>query len=249
MARRKNHYAFVIDVSRCIDCRACLVACSVENNVPDNHTRIWVKDLGVEGTFPNLKRAFVPYNCMHCEKPPCVEVCVSGATYKDPITGLVEVDQEACIGCGYCVEACPYKVRYLNEKRGVVDKCNACAQRIAVNQPPACVSTCLGNSRMFGDLNDPNSEIIQALKEAKSIQTINITYRENTNTEPNIFYINGNVQHSSLQPQMPTYTFSEEGWKNFLIPAVAVGVGLACLGQAVMFTKQLIQGENEFEDQ
>jgi tetrathionate reductase subunit B len=76
----KKRYGFVIDVSRCIDCRACQVACSVENRVPMNHTRIWVQDLGVQGVYPALQRSFVPYNCMHCEHPPCTEVCVSGAT-------------------------------------------------------------------------------------------------------------------------------------------------------------------------
>ena len=101
-----KRYGFVIDVSRCIDCRACLVACSVENQVPMNHTRIWVHDLGLQGTYPSLEQTFVPYNCMHCENPPCTEVCVSGATYKEASTGLVLVDQEACIGCGACVAAC-----------------------------------------------------------------------------------------------------------------------------------------------
>jgi len=71
----KNHYAFVIDVTRCIDCRACLVACSVENNVPLKHTRIWVHDQRIQGEWPDLSRAFVPYNCMHCDNPPCTEVC------------------------------------------------------------------------------------------------------------------------------------------------------------------------------
>ena len=99
---QKKRYGFVIDISRCIDCRACLVACSAENNVGMKYTRIWVRDTGVKGEFPKLQRTFVPYNCMHCENPPCTQVCVSGATYKDKDTGLVLVDQEACIGCGYC---------------------------------------------------------------------------------------------------------------------------------------------------
>jgi len=154
----KKRYGFVIDVSRCIDCRACQVACSVENSVPMDQTRIWVQDLGVKGEFPNLERTFVPYNCMHCEHPPCTEVCVSGATYKDQNTGLVLVDQQACIGCGFCVDACPYNARYLDKRRGVVDKCNACLPRVERGQQPACVATCVGGSRMFGDLNDTQSD-------------------------------------------------------------------------------------------
>ncbi|OGO44612.1 MAG: 4Fe-4S ferredoxin, partial [Chloroflexi bacterium RBG_16_63_12] len=188
----KKRYGFVIDISRCIDCRACLVACSAENNVGMQYTRIWVKDTGVKGEFPKLTRTFVPYNCMHCENPPCVEVCVSGATYKDKDTGLVLVDQEACIGCGYCVEACPYDARYLDRARGVVDKCTGCIQRVLVGQQPACVTTCVGKARLFGDLNDPNSEVSVALKNAKAVQRLD--YEKNgVDTDPNIYFINGEI--------------------------------------------------------
>ena len=248
----KKRYGFVIDVARCIDCRACLVACSVENNVPMNHTRIWVKDLGVQGAFPDLQRSFVPYNCMHCDNPPCIEVCVSGATYKQADTGLVLVDQEACIGCGYCVEACPYDARYLDEKRGVVDKCTGCVQRVETGQQPACVTTCLGGARMFGDLNDPNSEVSMALKNATSVQRLD--YEKNGHdTDPNIYYINagalqGGVLESSLLPRDPRYTLAEEGWKKVLVPAIFAGVGVSFLVQATYFTKQLVEGEKEFEE-
>jgi tetrathionate reductase subunit B len=248
----KKRYGFVIDVARCIDCRACLVACSVENNVPMNHTRIWVKDLGVQGAFPDLQRSFVPYNCMHCDNPPCIEVCVSGATYKQADTGLVLVDQEACIGCGYCVEACPYDARYLDEKRGVVDKCTGCAQRVETGQQPACVTTCLGGARMFGDLNDPNSEVSMALKNATSVQRLD--YEKNGHdTDPNIYYINagalqGGVLESSLLPRDPRYTLAEEGWKKVLVPAIFAGIGASFLVQATYFTKQLVEGEKEFEE-
>jgi tetrathionate reductase subunit B len=246
---KKNHYAFVIDLSRCIDCRACLVACSVENEVPNEHTRIWVKDLGIQGEYPALSHTFAPYNCMHCDAPPCVEVCVSGATYKDAASGLVLVNREACIGCGYCVEACPYQVRYLNERRGIVDKCNACAQRLEVGLKPACVATCLGGSRMFGDLDDPQDPIHEAIRNAKSVQTLDLAYGEGRETDPNIFYINGDVLHSSIVPDQPKYTLAEEGWKKVLLPLVGAGVGLAFLGQAVMFTRQLLAGESEFDEQ
>ncbi len=255
----KNHYAFVIDVSRCIDCRACLVACSVENNVPMDHTRIWVHDQQVQGEWPILSRVFVPYNCMHCDHPPCTEVCVSGATYKDSTSGLVLVDQEACIGCGYCVEACPYGVRYIDQKRGVVDKCNACVQRLEVGLQPACVATCVGKARMFGDLNDPNAEASIALSNAKSVTRLD--YENNgTDSDPNIYYLNlaetqailssdsfGQVPQTTL-PRDPHYTISEVGWKKVAIPLVAVAMGATFLAQAVFFTKQLLEGEKDFED-
>ncbi len=255
----KNHYAFVIDVARCIDCRACLVACSVENNVPMDHTRIWVYDQGVQGTWPDLTRTFVPYNCMHCDNPPCTEVCVSGATYKDATTGLVLVDQEACIGCGYCVQACPYGARYIDQARGVVDKCTACVQRLEVGLQPACVATCVGKARMFGDLNDPASEASIALGTAKSVTRLDVE-SNGTDTNPNIFYVNlpethsivandplGQVPQASL-PRPPQYTIAEEGWKKVAIPLLAVAMGATFLVQAVFFTKQLLEGEKQFEE-
>ncbi len=244
---QKKRYGFVIDISRCIDCRACLVACSAENNVGMQYTRIWVKDTGVKGEFPKLTRTFVPYNCMHCENPPCVEVCVSGATYKDKDTGLVLVDQEACIGCGYCVEACPYDARYLDRARGVVDKCTGCIQRVLVGQQPACVTTCVGKARLFGDLNDPNSEVSVALKNAKAVQRLD--YEKNgVDTDPNIYFINGEIDDPSIQPRDPRYTLAQASWKTLLVPAVLAGIGLSFVGQATFFTKQLVEGEKEFEE-
>ena len=241
----KKRYGFVIDVERCIDCRACLVACRAENDVEIPYTRIWVRDLGLKGEFPELSRTYVPYNCMHCEEPPCVDVCTSGATYKDQETGLVLVDQDACIGCGFCVDACPYDARHLDKARGVVDKCNACAQRVEIGQSPACVATCLGESRLFGDLNDPESDVSKALKEAKSVQRL---VTEGVNPGPNIYYIHGDVMESGVLPREPRYTAAETFWRKLAIPAVAAGVGLSFLGQAAFFTKQLLEGEKEFEE-
>jgi tetrathionate reductase subunit B len=255
----KKRYGFVIDISRCIDCRACLVACSVENQVPMNHTRIWVYDQGVRGEFPRLERTFVPYNCMHCENPPCTEVCVSGATYKDPNNGLVLVDQEACIGCGFCVDACPYNARYLDEGRGVVDKCTGCVQRLEVGLQPACVATCVGKARMFGDLNDPTSEVSAALKNARAVLRLDYEV-DGHDTDPNIYFINAPVGMdkvevldiyrgtSSSLPRPPQYTLAEQSWKKILVPAIFAGIGASFLVQATYFTKQLLEGEKEFEE-
>jgi tetrathionate reductase subunit B len=244
----KKRYGFVIDVSRCIDCRACLVACSVENQVGMKYTRIWVRDLGVQGDYPALRRAFVPYNCMHCDNPPCIQVCASGATYKNPDNGLVLVDQEACIGCGYCVDACPYEARYLDNERGVVDKCTGCVQRLEAGQPPACVATCVGRARMFGDLNDPASEAALMLKGARTVQRLDYQLADGSHTGPNVYFINGDVQDPALAPRAPQYTAAESTWRSVLAPAVLAGLGLSFLGQATFFTKQLLEGEKEFDE-
>jgi len=243
----KKRYGFVIDVSRCIDCRACLVACRVENNVPLGYSRIWVKDLGVQGTYPDLQHGFVPHNCMHCQHPPCVEVCPSGATWKDPAHGLVLVDTAACIGCRQCILACPYDARFTNPETHVVDKCNGCIQRVEIGLQPACVATCIGGSRLFGDFNDPASDVSVALRGARSLQRLDFTQGE-IDTQPNIFYINGDVQDKSIAPHAPQYTAAESFWRKFAIPAVLTGIGAAAIGQAAAFTKQLLDGEKEFEE-
>lgn len=241
----RPQHGFVIDVSRCIDCRACLVACRAENAVPLGHTRIWVRDLSLRGTFPDLSRTFVPTNCMHCDEPPCVDVCTSGATYKDLATGLVLVDQAACIGCGLCVEACPYDARYLDPQRGVVDKCNGCVARLERGEQPACVTTCLGEARHFGDLNDPDSEVSKMLAASAGHQRL---VTDETNPGPNVYYIHGEVQQSGLLPRLPRYTAAETVWRTAAVPAVLAAVALAFLGQAVAFTRQLVSGEKEYEE-
>ena len=238
-------YGFVIDPTRCIDCRACLVACRAENHVPLNHTRIWVYDQGVQGTFPNLSQQFVPYNCMHCDEPPCVEACPSQATYKRPEDGIVVIDQEACIGCGLCVQACPYHVRYLNPETGKADKCNACLQRVERGEAPACVATCGGGARLFGDLNDPESTVYQALRLAKSIKQLPAV---NVATGPNIYYINEPVDEKKLAISEAIMPASDAFYKYVVIPGVIAAAGLTFLGQAVAFAKQLAKGESEFED-
>jgi tetrathionate reductase subunit B len=182
MAGQKR-YGFVIEVDRCIDCEACMVACEVENQVPLGHHRNWVRAASLEGTFPNLAQDYVPGNCMHCENPPCVQVCPTGASYQRP-DGLVLIDQTKCIGCQFCIEACPYGARYYDESRGVVDKCSACVHRLAVGQPPACVETCVGGARHFGDLNDPESDV------AKLVAAGNAKpFHPETGTVPQVYYV------------------------------------------------------------
>jgi tetrathionate reductase subunit B len=244
MANNVKKYGFVIDPKRCIDCRACLVACRAENEVPLEHTRIWVYDQGVQGEFPNLSQQFVPYNCMHCDEPPCVAACPSQATYKRKADGLVVIDTDACIGCGLCIEACPYHVRYLNPVTGKADKCNACLQRVEQGEMPACVATCVGGSRLFGDLNDPASEVSKALANAQTVKRLPAI---GTDTGPNIYYINEPVDEKKLavtEAVMPT----ADRFYKLVIPAVVAGAGVTFLGQAVAFARQLRKGESEFED-
>jgi tetrathionate reductase subunit B len=182
-SNNKRRWGMVVEVKRCIDCRACMIACQVENRVPLDKHRNWVGHVGPTGKFPVLGLRFEPGNCMHCENPPCMRVCPTGATYQRE-DGLVLVDFDKCIGCRYCIEACPYDARYLDPERGVVDKCTFCVHRLDAGQPPACVETCIGGSRHYGDLNDPDSEVSRLIA-----TRVHVVIYEEAGTGPAFYYI------------------------------------------------------------
>ena len=145
-------YGFLIDASRCIDCRACLVACSVENNVPMQSTRIWIKGTGIKGGFPDLERYTAPYHCMHCIDPSCVSACTVGALQKND-DGIITYDDDACIGCRYCMYACPFEVPHFEWSRqfALITKCDMCVARLEEGQSePACAATCPTDAIQFG---------------------------------------------------------------------------------------------------
>ncbi len=191
MAKR---YGFVMLTARCIDCKACTVACRAENEVPLPNSRNWVHTGGIEGTFPELHQTFQPGNCMHCDDAPCVRVCPTGASYKRAEDGIVLIDQERCVGCQYCIQACPYGARFLNEETGVVDKCTFCLHRLQKGEEPACVATCLGKARVAGDLNDPKSAVAQLLAAFPHHQLA-----PEAGTGPNIYYIDVPVPADFLE--------------------------------------------------
>lgn len=182
---KKKRYGIVFDTRKCIDCRACTVACKAENDVPlgEENYRNWVTEEPVRGTYPNLGQSFQPSSCNQCGNPPCNSVCPTGATgIVDG--GIVMVNPKKCIGCKYCMLACPYDARYFNDKTKAIDKCTFCIQRLAVGRPPACVETCPTKVRIFGDLNDPASEVSLLL--AKHPYKV---LKPELGTDPFLFYI------------------------------------------------------------
>jgi len=184
-ASPKPVYGFLIDTTRCTGAGKCLTACRVENKVPEGQSRTWVEryahlkdgsvkvDLVPETGYAGseippldaddvLRAYFVPKLCNQCVEAPCNQVCPVHASIKSP-EGIELIDTDRCIGCGYCVQACPYGIRFMNQDTGVADKCNWCYHRIMRNEQPACVEACPTGARVFGRLDDPESELAKRL--------------------------------------------------------------------------------------
>jgi len=176
-------YAYLVDTSKCIGCGACVRACKAENQVPDGFYRTWVEryvvgmedshvdspDGGLNGFspiqvgFPVTKSFFVPKLCNHCRATPCTQVCPVGASYRTK-DGAVLVDGERCIGCGYCVQACPFGSRFLHPVTHTASKCTWCYHRITKGLKPACVTVCPTATRQFGDLRQEGDPVRQAIE-------------------------------------------------------------------------------------
>jgi len=209
--------AMIVDLRKCRekkDCTLCISACHKAHNVPDfgnSKDEIkWIWKEPFENAFPEQNHDFQAAQlrngpalllCNHCDAPPCVSVCPTQATWKREADGVVMMDYHRCIGCRYCMAACPYGSRSFNWRdprpfireitadfptraRGVVEKCNFCEERLAKGQPPACVKACPVNAMVFGDLRDPGSQIRQLLMANYSLQR-----KPSLGTRPQVFYI------------------------------------------------------------
>jgi Fe-S-cluster-containing dehydrogenase component len=194
----------VIDLKRCIGCFGCQIACKAENGTRPGTTyarvirREW-------GTFPNVKRLSIPVLCMHCANPPCVEVCPTGASQKRESDGIVFIETSECVGCRACMMGCPYGARYFQDEerdyfgqgenayeesryaaheKGVVEKCDFCRSRLARGEEPACSANCMCKARIFGDLDDPGSEVRRLIREEGGFQL-----NPELGTDPSVYYL------------------------------------------------------------
>ena len=210
-------WGMVIDLSKCMRCHGCVAACRVEHFLPLGITwpRLiaWEEIVGEETTYP--------VRCNHCQEAPCVKVCITGATQQRE-DGIVWVDQDKCVGCRYCIIACPYQNRtFLSKDKdtgyfpgyeltdfekagkrlyphttGTTEKCNFCMERIDAGlakglkpgvdreATPACVNTCPSRALTFSDLDDPDGEVRQLIRDYKGFQL-----HPEYDTDPSIYYI------------------------------------------------------------
>ena len=199
-------YGMGIEVEKCIGCNRCVEACKAENDVPSEpyYFRTWVERYTVHssgettvecistktGAEPDaesndrdtLRTFFVPKLCNQCANPPCVQVCPVGATFQTA-DGVVLVDKTRCIGCRYCIQACPYGARYLDPRTRTADKCTFCYHRIKNDQLPACVEVCPTQARIFGDLHSRASRLVR-FQRMNKISVL----KPDLNTEPKVRY-------------------------------------------------------------
>lgn len=178
-------YGMIHDSNLCIGCQACSIGCRAENNIPDGVYRLQVWINGPQklsdGSF---MYDYHRQSCVHCEHTPCVSVCPTGASWVNS-DGIVLVNTDLCVGCLYCVAACPYQARYVHPETKAPDKCTFCHEsRLARGEEPACVTVCPTDALVFGDLNDPKSKINKVLASR-------VTFREKISkgTEPKMFIV------------------------------------------------------------
>ncbi len=186
------NYCFIIDNRKCIGCHACTTACKSEHDVAVGVNRTYLKQVE-KGEFPNTRRIFSVMRCNHCTDAPCVEICPVEALFIRE-DGIVDFDNNRCIGCKSCMQACPYDALYIDPETKTAAKCNYCAHRIEVGREPACVTVCPEHAIIAGDMDNSDTEIAQLLAR----QQVKVRKPEK-GTNPNLFYIDGD--EASLNPE------------------------------------------------
>ena len=179
-------YGWFVDTRRCFGCHGCEVSCKAENDVPlGNYIRqTFYQDVG---EYPKVARLFMPMSCQHCEDAPCIKACPCGALHKGS-GGSVVIDYNTCCGHATCAEVCPYGAIYIDPVANQAVKCHNCYHRIEESMEPACANTCPADAIHFGDLNDADSKVSKALKEAEESGLETMQLRPEKGTKPRMWF-------------------------------------------------------------
>lgn len=183
------HYTMVMREHLCVDCELCKEACVKTNHVPEYGFRTTILERRRDIVGGGQETIFMPVLCNQCNRPPCVRVCPTTATWKDEKTGIIVMKPSRCIGCKTCMAACPYNARYFDEETRAVDKCNFCWDtRLSKGETTtACVEACPADVRVFGDLSDVNSRVYELLHQPETLVWV---LRPEAGAVPNVFYTN-----------------------------------------------------------
>ncbi|HBH07518.1 MAG TPA: 4Fe-4S ferredoxin [Flavobacteriales bacterium] len=232
------NYGFVIDNRKCIGCHACTVACKAEHDVPVGVNRTWVKQTE-KGTFPNTRRVFSVLRCNHCEVASCVTICPVEALYTRE-DGIVDFNNNRCIGCKSCMQACPYDALYIDPETRTAAKCNYCAHRVDIGLEPACVNVCPEHAIISGDLDNPDTEIAQLIGR----EQVTVRKPEKGNV-PNLYYINGDeasiTPNETVRDEQYFWNSQQRGVGHFAKYAEK----LAAQNDPFDLTKMLVENNND----
>ncbi len=230
-------YVMCIDSENCMNCKACIVACQQRNDIPYGLSRNWIHETDSEKSPCGFK--YQPGSCMHCDDPSCVRACPTGATWKGK-DGAVEIDRSRCIGCGSCIEACPYHARFRHPITGTADKCDYC-RGSTPGQIPACVAVCPMHCRMFGDADDPSTEVAKVLAIHKAVHVVPL----NSGAKPTLTYLDSTTPSELPEGNAASYPID-------IMRPLAKGVawvgGLVLAALTGTFVRQLIKS-SEKEDE
>lgn len=178
-------YGMVHDESLCIGCTACMEACREVNHVPRSVSRLSIVRSEPIGEFPQVQYRFFRHSCQHCDSAPCVDVCPTGASFRDAASGIVDVNADLCVGCQYCIASCPYRVRFIHPETKTADKCDFCRKtNLAAGKQPACVVACPTKALIFGNLDDPGSDISRLLHQQPTYR-----YKIVLGTHPKVYRV------------------------------------------------------------
>ncbi len=216
MAKKK--LVMLADTERCVNCKACEVACRAEWNTPLGFNRNWVRETISVSSDGVPRMSLVSGRCQHCDDAPCVSNCPSGASYERE-DGIVLVDREICSGCEMCVEVCPYDARFKNPLDDKISKCTFCQPRIDAGEQPACVEVCFNKALIFGDINDPVSEVSKLLKQEQWKKLVT----DQVDTKPNHYYSESTYLDGSVLPQEKQPAIQAELLSQVVNPVVSVG--------------------------